>query len=322
MAGVSLSTVDRVINERGGVSEARRKKVLETARQLGIKLVLPSNIRGILRFDVLIVDTAADYFHRVTEAFGRQAQLFQSRVVLMRRFWRESNEMDLVRLIKANKAPRQGLIVVGPDTAPVREALSEVIEKGTPTVLLTTNIEALSGATYVGIDNIKAGRVAARLMAHALSDSGKVLLITNSTRYLAHRQRIQGFTERLRILVPSIEIIGPIECHDDEHLTYSAVSRAQVKDPPIGIYNTGGGSRGIHDALGRTRCRPFWISHEASEEHARMLETDILSVAIDQDPDAQVQISIQHLLFANGDLETAPNTLPELRIVIPENLPE
>jgi len=39
-AGVSLSTVDRVLNERGSVSEKARRLVVDAARRLGVPRTL------------------------------------------------------------------------------------------------------------------------------------------------------------------------------------------------------------------------------------------------------------------------------------------
>lgn len=36
-AGVSLSTVDRVLNERGSVSDSKRRKVLQAAQAQGVE---------------------------------------------------------------------------------------------------------------------------------------------------------------------------------------------------------------------------------------------------------------------------------------------
>ncbi|AVD85562.1 LacI family DNA-binding transcriptional regulator [Pseudomonas sp. SWI6] len=53
LAGVSLSTVDRVLNERGSVSDSKRRKVLQAAQVLGLKRLLPSALHGLLRFALI-----------------------------------------------------------------------------------------------------------------------------------------------------------------------------------------------------------------------------------------------------------------------------
>ena len=48
-AGVGSATVDRVINERGNVSEQTRKKIVDVARELGLKRILPASYRRHVR---------------------------------------------------------------------------------------------------------------------------------------------------------------------------------------------------------------------------------------------------------------------------------
>ena len=43
--GVGVATVDRVLNERGGVSPETTRRVLEAAREAGLKRILPEERR-------------------------------------------------------------------------------------------------------------------------------------------------------------------------------------------------------------------------------------------------------------------------------------
>ncbi|WP_457661266.1 helix-turn-helix domain-containing protein [Sinorhizobium medicae] len=53
-AGVGHATVDRVLNERGGVKPDTAKRVLDAARELGLARTLPKLYRNGLRFEVLL----------------------------------------------------------------------------------------------------------------------------------------------------------------------------------------------------------------------------------------------------------------------------
>ena len=48
------------------------------------------------------------------------------------------------------------MIVTAPDA---HQALSAIVQRGTPTVLLTSNLTDVQGAVYMGIDNHAAGRL-------------------------------------------------------------------------------------------------------------------------------------------------------------------
>jgi len=322
LAGVSLSTVDRVLNERGSVSDVKRRKVLTAAKALGLRRLLPSPVHGLLRFDLLMVESHTDHYKRLTLAFQRQARLLRSRLVLQHQTWNDQSPERLVEFISKPRTSRQGLIVVAHDTPAIRAALQAQIARGVPVVLLTSSLSGLEGATYVGIDNRVAGRSAARLLSQWQGPvGGQVLLLTNSLLYHAHQQRVAGFLQVLGERAPQLTVLGPVECHDDA-CTARAVQDALATGAPLhAIYNTGAGSEGIRQALLEHGAAPAWITHEASEQHAELLREGLLSLVLDQDPEGQAEAAIQHLLYANGDLDAPALISPQLRIVIDETLP-
>ncbi|TIW70960.1 MAG: LacI family DNA-binding transcriptional regulator, partial [Mesorhizobium sp.] len=55
LAGVGLATVDRVLNERGGVSPSTAIRVIDAARQLQMKRPLPSPYSRRLRFEIIMI---------------------------------------------------------------------------------------------------------------------------------------------------------------------------------------------------------------------------------------------------------------------------
>ena len=55
-AGVSPSTVDRVLNERGSASEKARHKVIAAAQSLGVPRILPSARHELIHIDVMLPD--------------------------------------------------------------------------------------------------------------------------------------------------------------------------------------------------------------------------------------------------------------------------
>jgi LacI family transcriptional regulator len=323
LAGVSLSTVDRVLNERGSVSDLKRRKVLNAAKALGLRRLLPSPVHGLLRFDLLMVGSSTDHYRRLASSFARQAQLLRSRLVLQSQTWDEANPEQLLDFIAKPRTTRQGIIVVAHDTPAIHAALQAQIARDVPVVLLTSGLSGLEGATYIGIDNRVAGRSAGRLLSQwALPAGGQVLLLTNSLLYHAHQQRIGGFLDVLRERSPGLVISAPVECHDDDARTAQAIHDVLARGETLtAVYNTGAGSTGIRDALVHHGVRPVWITHEASQEHAALLREGVLSLVLDQDPEGQALAAIQHLLFVNGDLDAPALVNPQLRIVIDENLP-
>lgn len=322
-AGVSPSTVDRVLNERGSVSDSKRRLVLAAARELGVPRILPSANHGLLHFDVVLMHNDTDHFHRLRQAVRDYARLMGPRISVHRMPWTERQQKPMLAYLARPPHRRNGLMVVTNDTVAMRAALSQVIADGVPTVVLTSDVEGLTDHIYVGIDNYAAGRAAGYLLAKMAPAPGPMALLTNSTRYLAHRQRIRGFVDAIGESSLPFTTIGPLESQDDATRARQHVEQTLALHPNLaGVYNTGAGSSGIREALLKLSParRPAWITHESTPEHAELLKQGLLSLVIDQDPETQVMVAFQHLLFRCGELPTMPTLQPRFSLVTPENI--
>src|SRR6516162_7307000 len=83
-ANVGPATVDRVINERGNVSEATRRRVLEAARNLGLKRTLPDSYRRHVRIEVVMARPELPLIARMNQEFMRLARGLSGSVTIHR----------------------------------------------------------------------------------------------------------------------------------------------------------------------------------------------------------------------------------------------
>lgn len=321
-AGVSASTVDRVLNERGSVSDTARRKVIEAARTLGIPRVLPSVAHGVLRFDVVLgYERDNDYYRNLDAAVQRYAQLLGSRIAVHRHHWPYEQEAEMLAFIQRPPYKRHGLLIAAADTPAIRAALVEQQRLGVPVVTVTSDISGLEGRQYTGIDNRLAGCSAAYLLGKMVNGPGRVVLMATSMSWLAHVQRMDGFVSVLRQRYPHLVPEPPIEHLDDEARCRASMRQALRADGPVvGIYNTGVASAGIVSALsGSGLPRPAWITHEATAEHQRLMQEGWLDLVLDQDPDAQVLAGLQSLMHACGEIDGPLPGPTRFRIETPEN---
>jgi LacI family transcriptional regulator len=129
-AGVSPSTVDRVLNERGSASEKARRRVIAAAQKLGVPRILPSAAHGLVHIDVLLPDNRTPFFTRLRSALARAGWILDKRVVVHRGIVHENDEASLIRAIAKPTYRRRGLIVAAPDTQGVRHAFRDVLDRG------------------------------------------------------------------------------------------------------------------------------------------------------------------------------------------------
>lgn len=324
-AGVSPSTVDRVLNERGSVSPASRDKVIAAARQLGVPRLLPDTRHGLIHLDVLLPTNNTPFFQRLKAALQRSIQMLDRRIVVHRSYLPEDNDMAIAKAILQPPYRRQGLIITAPDTERVRDALHTVMRNGEPVVTMVTTIGDLEGAFYAGIDNYRAGRTAGYFLGRFARGPGRILILCSRSDYRGHMERARGCQEALEAY-PGLRCNSvSFETRDDPDLCYLAVSNALKSGELIaGIYNTGAGSPGVEAALRKHGAigKVMWVTHEISDDHRQYIENGALDLAIDQDPDGQAILALQNLLHACGAVEHAPLAQGpnEFRLYCRENL--
>lgn len=303
LAGVSIATVDRVLNERETVSAKSREKVVQAARQLGIPRVLPETRHGLIHIDIVLPDNPSPFFQRLNLAMKRGVAMLDKRLVVHHVRTPEQDETALVRAIGPRRYPRQALIVAAPDTLPVRAALQAAQARGEHVAMVVTRVSDVPQAAYVGINNHAAGRTAGYLLGRLCRQQGRVLILSSRRDYLGHIERSSGCREVLAALFPGLLCdVDVTETHDDPDKCYWAVRQAlQGAGGLVGLYNTGAGSPGIQAALQRyAQGKVCWVTHEISDDHRQYLQQGLLDVVIDQDPDTQAISSLQHVLATLG----------------------
>ena len=303
LAGVSVATVDRVLNERDSSSVKSREKVVQAARQLGIPRVLPETQHGLIHIDIVLPDNPSPFFKRLKLAMKRGVAMLDKRLVVHHVTTPEEDEAALIRAIGPRRYPRKALIVSAPDTQGVRHALQAARVRGEHVCMVVTRVNDVSNADYVGIDHHAAGRTAGYLLGRLCQRTGHVLILSSRIDYSGHIERSEGCREVLTGQFPHLRFdVDATETHDDPDKCYWVVRQAlQGKEGIVGLYNTGAGSPGIQAALQRYKGgKVCWVTHEISDDHRQYLQQGILDVVIDQDPDTQAIRALQNVLAAVG----------------------
>ncbi|WP_417723246.1 LacI family DNA-binding transcriptional regulator [Salipiger sp.] len=322
-AGVSLATVDRVINRRKGVKERTRRRVLEIARDIGflsaddvalygegrplnIVVLLPSGTNPYLR---LLGD-------RLRDRVGRSG----ANDPFLRCFFIESFDAGaLAAALRRNAGWADGIAFFAIDHPEVRDAATEIAASGTRLVTIVSDLGPVAGVDHVGLDNRSVGRTAGLLIGRlAESRSGSVALVAGSRHYRAHSEREAGFLSLLDEMFPDLRVIGMREGHDDagENYRHTLELFEQARDL-VGIYNVGGSSGGITRAMREQgRESVVFIGHGLTADTRRALLERSMDAVFDQDPDVLIDRAIACLTGR----EPRPRPL-KLDIYFRENLP-
>lgn len=327
-AGVSPATVDRVLNERGSVSDKARAKVIAAASKLGVPRILPSTGHKLIHFDLLFPDSKTPFYFRFGKSFEESARFLDKRFILHRRIIRDDREDLLTRAMLEPGYPRQGLIVAIPDTPSIRDTLRIVVDRGEAVVGVVTNMASVRGFAYVGINNYRAGRTAGLILGRFVRKAGRVLFLSIGDKWNAHLDRIAGCRDVLTSNFPHLTCDNmPWTTQDDDTRCYEAVTTALRTTGIAGIYNSGAGSAGIVKALNQydPDHEVVWVTHELSDDHRQYLRSGALTMVIDQDPDMQAISALRYLVRSADTSSERPSPGEqecEFRVYFSENFGE
>jgi LacI family transcriptional regulator len=296
-AGVSTATVDRVVNSRNGVKSRTRDHVLTVAQRLGYPLPVarePTSPAPVM-LDFVLPGGTNTYINDLAKMLERGAETatnIQPRVHQIEGL----NPDALAEKIRSLRNETQGLGIIALDHPNVREAVRELNAANVPVLTMVSDIPNVPRIGYVGIDNRSAGRLAGHLLGRLLkSRHQKLALFAGSLSYRGHEEREMGFRHILAEDFPHLEVVQLRESLDDFQRGYKEAKALLEVYPDIsGIYNIGGGNRGIAQALeesGRAKEVVFG-AHELTEHTKRFLLSGVIDFLIDQNPFQEARESI------------------------------
>lgn len=303
-AGVSLATVDRVINGREGVRQATVQRVEAAISKLGfVRNLAAANLaKGRVYRLVFIIPEGANSFMRRLEGEARDAGRLMARdgVDLRVEIIPPFDSQALAdRLNALDLEDVAGVALVATEAPPVRLALARLHEANVPVVTLVSDAPSFSRNRYVGIDNVAAGRTAASLIGRFLHGcSGKIALVAGSMLVRDHVERRLGFDQVIRGEYPDLEALPVVEGRDDRDATRRAVRELLEREPEIvGLYNIGAGNLGLIEALSEwpPERRPLVVAHELSPHTRAALESGLFHAVINQDAGHEVRSAIRTL---------------------------
>lgn len=315
-AGVGTATVERVLNERGGVAADTARKVILAAKRLGYRRNLPEAHRGTIRIEVVMVRPETPFFDRLNKAFERISASLDSSILVHRTFSDEADPAKFAQHILTSTIRRSGLIVVAVDHPDVRRSLDKLRSDGV-VVVHVVSPTGRSEDIFVGIDNYAAGRTAGLYMHNMLRGvEGKVLGVCHSWVYRVHRERIRGFSDFLRDRPDTRLDFSEVLFSLDDEVRAAEVLRSALEreENVVGVYNAGGANEGIASVLHWRRSmgrQPIlWLGHELTDQTRQYLKSGLMTVAFDQAPEIQARRSLDTIMKRLGVINVDVSTDP------------
>lgn len=336
-AGVSIGTVDRVLHNRGRVSDANMKAVKAAVKKLNYH---PSQIaralvnrKSNLRIGITYPRVDSDFWSEIPggiEAAKKKLMPFGVELVI------DHTETYDVRDQIASIDKLVGLGVSGLVFTSVDDSSADQLEKhipeGIPYATVVNPAASVSRcAFHLGPDDFQLGMLAARLISLFCGERCSLVVLAPNYKFNGTQRRIAGVLSKINQDLPGINLLKviPVSGVTDEDIRahlYSAATETLSAFPALdALYVSNGffdqAAFAIRDAFPDSKVKVF--GHEFTTALPDLIARGIVAATIYQKPAEQWYRAIVMLseLLSDKRVVTAQDVRVECSIIMKETLP-
>lgn len=329
-AGVSLATVDRVLNGRRGVTSDTIERVHRAIGEIGfVRNAWAATLaRGRAHRFVFLLPGTDDLFLQAIRAriaevnLALAPEMVQLEVTAIG----SGDPHDIAHAIgEIDARHADGVALMIPQSPQARDAVLRLRDRVPDVVSFVAGQDDVPGVPFVGIDDRAAGRTAARLVGRFLCGGPGSVLVVGETMTLRNEiERRHGFDAVLRDAFPRLRALPSLETHRDairaRRVVETALSNAS---DVVAVYALSTDARlCLHALAQHARPRPFVVvAHERTPYTERELREGRVDALIAQDPGHLVRSAVRRLRAGReGRSPIASQEDIRIEILLPDNL--
>ena len=330
-AGVSVATVDRVLNGRERVREETARRVYEAAGRVGhyatrlIEKRLQVDLPELRLGFVLQKQRQAFYqsFAAELERAVRESPRIRGRAVI--EYYATQAPGEVAKLMREVGGRVDALAASAVNHQLVTAAITELKAAGVPAFALLSDFAQGERASYIGLNNLKVGRIAAYMIGTAVRAPGSIAVFVGGHRWHGHELREAGFRSYLREYHSSVTVLDTLVNLETRQLTYEAMLDLIARQPDLrGVYIAGGGMEGAIAAIREVRATGeiALVVNELTPESRAGLSDRYVAMAIST-PLAELSRALVEMMVeatGEGSAGFPSQHFLEPRIYFPESL--
>jgi LacI family transcriptional regulator len=330
-AGVSVATVDRVINGRHKVREETARRVHDAAADIGfhaVSLLRQRIFEGLPQYKLgFLLQKPRHYFY---QAFARELENAVLSAPGIRgipqiEFATNQTPIALAEMIRTVGSRNQALAMTAPDYPALTVAVEELKAKNIPVFSLLSDFASGVREGYLGLNNRKAGRTAAWMIAKSARQPGKVAVFVGSHRFHGHELREMGFRSYFRENAPDFQVLDTLVNLETRQITHEATLDLLHRHPDlVGFYVAGGGMEGAISAIREENLggKLNIVVNELTPDSRAALADDVVMMAICTPLQQLCRELVAQMVAAieNGPASVPGQTFLPFEMYVPENI--
>ena len=330
-AGVGVATVDRVLNGRSKVRAETARKVAEAAHRIGY------HAKGLIenRLSVEIPEMHFGFvLHKEKQEFYQNFAHEIERAVSARRdirgratirFSPGQNPEDFAGLMLDLGSKVDAVASSAVNHHGVNTAVEKLRADGVPSFALLNDFGQGVRENYLGLNNLKVGRIAASMISMTARRAGKIAVFVGGNRWHGHELRETGFRSFFRESAPEFTVLDTLVNLETRQVTYEATLDLLHRHPDLaGIYVAGGGMEGAISALrearnpGKVRLVVNELISDSRDGLSDQYVTMVIATPLAELCDALVDYMVKAV--GKGPTDAPGQHFLEPRLYIPESI--
>jgi LacI family transcriptional regulator len=306
-AGVSVSTVNRVLNQPESVRTATRDHVMQVAQEIGFYGLgtIQHSVRKsqtTYRLGVLLQQPNRTFYRKLGEALDQAARDMPSCTIELDLVYLEDLSPEKVANALIALGERcEAVALVAAQHPLVADAIDSVIENQTPVIGLIAPLNARNSVGFVGLDNWKVGRTAAWAFCNIVKEPGEIGVLVGNHRYRNQELNESGFRSYLREHDLGFTMLEPLSTYESAAAARELTEDLLRKHPHLcGLFISGGGITGALAALRSTPKRHDFVAvgYELFDDTRTALIDGTLTMAISHPLDQMAKEAIATMINA------------------------
>lgn len=333
LANVSIGTVDRVLHDRGRVSEKTREKIKKIIKELDYKPnVYARNLKlsKVYDFGVLMPELHQDshYWRLPYQGMESAARDLKSlNIKIHYYFFNKFADSSFNKQCQKALSESMDGLIIAPVLYKESKKMIGCLPKKLPYIFIDSTIPGVTPLSFIGQDSLQAGRLAASLMCLLLPKGGKIIIIRNLPQDYHIDQRISGFQDYLEEKDRNYNTVCiPLHRQDNSDVFQNAARQIHEDHHDIdGLFVPHANIFPFARNLSRSETgkKIAVIGFDLVKENVELLKEGIIDFVISQKPEVQGYQSIyslyRHFILKEN---VAKKILMPLEIFNKENIVE
>lgn len=324
LANVSRGTVDKVLNNRPGVKESTKKKILKIAEELNYQpnIIGKALVRSKdpIRIGIILTPDYNPYIQELLHGIQTAQKEFApfGLEVIAKLMTTLEPQEQLTIIDELVNSSVQGMAIFPTNAPQVIDRVNQLIQGQMAVITFNSKVDGIRHLAFIGQNHYKGGRTAASLLGKIVPSPVRAGVIISSSNLSCHHDRLSGFQDKLSEAYTDALILDVQENQDRKEDAFRITLEYCNRYPDLNaIYLTSGGIAGVCSALDVAEKRGIIkvICHDLPPETLNLLNSGQIDFALGQNPEQQ-GYQLVKVLFEYLIKNITPNNEIEIPITI------